>query len=264
MKKKHKIILIVSIVVGSLALASLTGLIVTGYEIGWGPFETLHDIKMSKHPGNSEKYNIDNVNTLSSSPLQGKNIAYLGSSVTLGASSLKTSFVEYISKRNMSTNIKEAVSGTTLVDNNKNSYVSRLKTIDKNANVDVFVVQLSTNDATSKKALGTINDNDTHTICGAINYIIDYVKDTWGCPVVYYTSPRFDSNTYQNMVTALNEIKEIKQINVIDMWNDNVFNNITAEQRSLYMADKIHPTKAGYLEWWTPKMEETLYKVVEK
>ena len=26
------------------------------------------------------------------------------------------------------------------------------------------------------------------------------------------------------------------------------------------MADEIHPTKAGYLEWWTPKMEEFLYQ----
>lgn len=25
-----------------------------------------------------------------------------------------------------------------------------------------------------------------------------------------------------------------------------------------FMADKIHPTQAGYLRWWTPKMEEYL------
>lgn len=29
------------------------------------------------------------------------------------------------------------------------------------------------------------------------------------------------------------------------------------------MADKIHPTKAGYLEWWTPKMEQYIYKYIE-
>ena len=27
----------------------------------------------------------------------------------------------------------------------------------------------------------------------------------------------------------------------------------------LYMFDGIHPTQAGYLNWWTPKMEAYLY-----
>lgn len=29
------------------------------------------------------------------------------------------------------------------------------------------------------------------------------------------------------------------------------------------MADKIHPTKAGYLEWWTPKMEQYIYDYIK-
>ena len=29
-------------------------------------------------------------------------------------------------------------------------------------------------------------------------------------------------------------------------------------QRELYMADLIHPTKAGYREWWTPVFEKAL------
>lgn len=37
-------------------------------------------------------------------------------------------------------------------------------------------------------------------------------------------------------------------------YSNKEFNNISAEERSLYMADNIHPTKAGYLEWWTPYM----------
>ena len=32
---------------------------------------------------------------------------------------------------------------------------------------------------------------------------------------------------------------------------------------ALYMADPIHPTKAGYLKWWTPKIEEGLYAQFE-
>lgn len=50
---------------------------------------------------------------------------------------------------------------------------------------------------------------------------------------------------------------------IIDLWSDTDFNNITDQQRKLYMADKIHPTKAGYLEWWTPVFNQKLTEVIE-
>ena len=63
------------------------------------------------------------------------------------------------------------------------------------------------------------------------------------------------------MVDSLNKIKELQGIAVIDMYNDELFNNITTEERSLYMADGVHPTKAGYLLWWTPRIERDLYEL---
>ena len=62
------------------------------------------------------------------------------------------------------------------------------------------------------------------------------------------------------MAEALNEIGQKYEIGIIGLYTDEKFNDITEGQRSLYMADEIHPTKAGYLEWWTPKMEEFLYQ----
>lgn len=62
------------------------------------------------------------------------------------------------------------------------------------------------------------------------------------------------------MVKLLQQIAEKWDIAIIDMWNDTEFNALTEEQRALYMADGIHPTQAGYLEWWTPYMEEYLMK----
>ena len=165
--------------------------------------------------------------------------------------------------------IKEAVSGTTLVDEGINSYISRMKKIDKDAEVDLFVCQLSTNDATQEKTLGEITDNtdlgsfDTHTIAGAMEYIICYAQETWNCPVVFYTNPKYDSDAYADMVALLPELEQKWGISVIDLWNDEAFNQISDEERNLYMADKIHPTQAGYLKWWTPRMEEDLYKIFE-
>ena len=134
-------------------------------------------------------YELETVEVLKDSPLKGKRIGFLGSSITYGSAAQGISFVEYICKRNSCEYVKEAVSGTTLVDSDSSSYVSRMKTIDKNQHFDLFIVQLSTNDASQNKELGNPSDKETNTICGAINYIIQHVRDTWHCPVVFYNSP---------------------------------------------------------------------------
>jgi lysophospholipase L1-like esterase len=77
----------------------------------------------------------------------GKKIVFLGSSVTYGSAAGGVSFADIICERNGYEMIKEAVSGTTLVDEDGSSYVSRLKRIEEE-NVDLFICQLSTNDAT--------------------------------------------------------------------------------------------------------------------
>lgn len=85
--------------------------------------------RFKKLAGNAEKYSVINVPPLAQSPIKGKHILYLGSSVTYGWASLSVSFVEYISKRNGTTFVKEAVGGTTLAatDSGDFSYVNRLK-----------------------------------------------------------------------------------------------------------------------------------------
>ena len=266
MGKMKKSIVISSSVVGGLLLAILLGLILTGYFVGWGPFNKISNIRFRKMPGNADKYSVENVKPLTESPLEGMNICYLGSSVTYGASSLQESFVEFIAKRNGTTYVKEAVSGTTLVTTGAGggSYVSRMKKLDKNAKFDLFVCQLSTNDASQNKPLGSIDSTDTTTVCGAINTIIDYAKTTWKCPVIFYTNAYYENENYAAMVAAIKEIATINGIGVIDLYTDAAFNDITSEQRSLYMADKIHPTKAGHLEWWMPKMEQYIYDYIGK
>lgn len=258
---------ILSVLAAVLLAAVLAGLLVAGNLWGIPPFGGLMEKRLSRLAGNGEEYAAEHVLPLDGSPLKGKRIAFLGSSVTYGASSLGTSFVEYLAARNGFTYHKEAVSGTTLVDNGENSYPARMKRMDCAEEFDLFVVQLSTNDATKREPLGEIagrnaGNYDTSTVCGAIEYIITYVREAWGCPVVFYTNAYYESENYAAMVAALGQIEAEYGIGVIDLYTDEAFNAITDEQRSLYMADGIHPTKAGYLLWWTPEMEEYLYAFV--
>lgn len=196
------------------------------------------------------------------SPLKGKNIIFLDSSVTKGFSSYNKSFVDMIAKRDGAICVKEAVSGTTLIDNGPKSYVARLKTIDPNTPCDVFVCQLSTNDATKKSPLGKLSENgeyDTSTVCGAIEYIVSYVKETWNCPVVFYTNPQYNSVAYQKLVELLKEIAGPLDIQVIDLWS-----NATVNQRK-YRARRyivwVHPTRKGY-RLWTPIISSALADVL--
>ena len=219
--------------------------------------------------GNYGEYGLENTAAAENSPIKDKTIIFLGSSVTYGYGSLGVSFADFLEKSDGIHAVKEAVSGTTLVDEKSNSYVSRLKTIDTSIKADAFVCQLSTNDATKEKPLGKVSVSfdidsfDTQTVSGAIEYIIAYAKDTWNCPVVFYTQANYDSDYYGEMVSLLLEIQEKWGITVIDFWNDEEINNITDEERSLYLVDRIHPTKAGYKIWWLPKFQKSLYDIVK-
>ena len=214
--------------------------------------------------GNSFRFNSEKMEKVQNSSLAGKNIVFLGSSVTKGFAAYGTSFVDMIAARTGAKCVKEAVSGTTLVDDNAKSYVARLKALDPKTPCDLFVCQLSTNDATKKKPLGKVaaagEAFDTKTVCGAIEYIIDYAKKTWNCPVAFYTNPEYASPEYKDMVDALYAIAKKWDIAVIDLWNDRELNTKEAKKRSC-MNDQIHPTKKGYA-LWTPVIEAALENVV--
>ena len=91
-----------------------------------------------------------------------------------------------------------------------------------------------------------------------MEYIIRYVKETWNCPVVFFTGSRFDSALYVQMVEQLYRLKEKWGIGILDLWSDDAFNRIPEEKRKVYMNDPIHPTKAGYRLWWGPQLERQL------
>lgn len=213
--------------------------------------------------GNSSKYDVDKVSVDKDSVLKGKRICFLGSSVTKGYGSLDVSFVEFLAKENGFTYTKEAVNGTTLVNDKKDSYVNRLYNLDKNEKYDCFVVQLSTNDASKRKELGDSSSFDDKTVAGAINTIISYVRENYHCPILFYTNPYYKNERYEMMVSLLHEIEKTGNVFVLDLYSDNESNDRLSQNRCLYMVDDIHPTKAGYLELISPKMKEKLIEMMK-
>lgn len=226
--------------------------------------------------GNASVYDAKWVEKNIKSPLNGKKMLFLGSSVTYGVDGV--SFVEYLEQKDGVIADKEAISGTFLVDEeskfalvgfgNGDSYVKRLQKREKNPKgYDCFICQLSTNDASSGKPMGIVSQLkdlkvfDTKTVIGAIEYIISYVKKYLNCPIFFYTGCYYDNQMYADMVQSLYVLRDKWGIEIIDLYTDKEFNDISVKERELYMMDQIHPTRAGYLQWWLPKFEERLGEI---
>lgn len=212
-------------------------------------------------------------------PLSGLKLVWLGSSVTYGLMAKGYSMADYLEdEHSRLESYKYTVSGTTLVDDNPSSYVSRMKYIPKNLDPDFFIVQLSTNDATLGKPLGELSDSydinafDTGTIYGAMEYIIVYASRTWHCPVLFYTGSYFENangtndEAYADMVEVLLDIQEKWGIDVIDLYNDAAMTDLYLNNQDLYKqymsTDGIHPKADGYSLWWGPKFEDALTSYV--
>ncbi len=60
-----------------------------------------------------------------------------------------------------------------------------------------------------------------------MEYITVYAKQTWNCPVIFYTGTKYDSKQYQQMVDVLFELQDKYGIGVIDLWNDEEMNDVS-------------------------------------
>ena len=227
-------------------------------------------IQMASLPGNSRKYALNRISP-KIGPLWHKQILFLGSSVTFGFGSLGESFVDYLWKADGVQGIKDAENGETLVgtidETNKkydpDSYVNRFRAELDATKPDVFVLQLSTNDATQNKPLGEISYNgkfNTETITGALEFIISKAEEKWKCPILVFTNPYFDNVLYKEMVQRTKELAKKYHFELLNLFEDPNFNG----QKQIYMADKINPTRAGYLEKWLPNFEEKLTSMTKK
>ena len=187
--------------------------------------------------------------------LSGKTVLFLGSSVTYGSAAGGISFADMLAEQLGFTCVKEAVSGTTLADLDESSYVSRLKKVDPELRPDLFVCQLSTNDAARGVPLADVEQ--------AIRYILNYVESTFRCPILFYTGTFFESGAYRDMITLLQRIRKEVPYYILDLYHDEDMLSVSEENYRIYMSDPVHPTLTGYREWWTPKFIEAFHQIPE-
>ena len=245
-----------------------------------------------------DEFKAANVTMRENSPLKGKTFYWLGSSVTYGSSSGGESMADYLAALTGCVCVKEAVSGTTIYDDGGSgnsgarSYTRRLQNttaFDKNAEIDAFICQISTNDCTNDRLVrrGTITGEyvldkeefDLSTTLGGIEFIIAYVTETWRCPVYFYSGAYFGDgpsgtkrqnnnpkgSEYGKLVSQVRSIADKWNlymdfdVKIIDLYGDENFNAAASDKfYSWATSDPIHPKNAGYLQWWTPYFESFL------
>ena len=84
------------IILAAIAIFLFIQWLFIGYRFSFGPFKSLGDIRMAKLPGNAESYGMNQLDAMEASPMTGKKILFLGSSVTYGAASLREGIPEYL------------------------------------------------------------------------------------------------------------------------------------------------------------------------
>lgn len=216
------------------------------------------DINPEFHIGNDSRY-INSIKIQPETILKGKRILFIGSSVTRGAASMNISFADMLQKKYNIYMIKDAIDGTTLVDVDSNSYISRLKKYTARDNIDLLVVQLSTNDSYKNFSIR----GGEGSIENSISIIVDYAEKVLNCPVLFFTNPPpVDNTRYKEMVELLVEIGKNNKIYIIDFYN-NEFNSMSQYEYQLCMFDHVHPTLAGYFHW-LPYFEDVLEKIFSK
>jgi lysophospholipase L1-like esterase len=224
--------------------------------------------------GNAAIYAAKQAKKNPASPLRGKTIYWLGSSVTLGLFSYEESMPDYLFYEDGLLFKKDAISGTNLrqKEAGDDSYYSRLlngKILDPNAKIDAFICQLSTNDAWEPSLWGEITPADCQeaslmnpkTTLGAIESIILYVRKTWDCPLYFYTGSFYEDingKNYALLVKKLQIMAHKYNVPLIDLFSDEAFNRALPLDKETLMHDGIHPFRAGYELWWTPYFESFL------
>lgn len=212
------------------------------------------------------------------SALAGVRAYVLGSSVAFGSAARGLSFADDLADTYGVIVTKEAVPGTTLSTAHPNSYVERLERL-PDAAPDVLIVQLSTNDAARPDVtLGQPHDIEPVTASGALATIVARGRERWGAglPILVFTGSRFSPKhparrRYEDLVALARALADREGVALLDLYHATLrlpdgeaaalasfTNDVPAAQRRLFLADDIHPTRAGYRDWWTPAFVEAL------
>lgn len=204
-----------------------------------------------------------------------------GDSITYGAGSHGVSYADLFSVKYNLKLTKSAVGGATLSCATKAAHIPELA-LKANKKYDYVIINGGINDYFANCTLGSVSDKnsksfDTNTSCGGLESIIYYFKSNYPQTKLYYLSMHKANNTekipnalgltYADYVDKFTQICNKYGVTIIDCYNSD-FNTSQISLKKAYTrkgdgvypnGDGIHPTEAGYLKYYLPIIEKTVW-----
>jgi lysophospholipase L1-like esterase len=225
------------------------------YQIEQGTSAAAYSEYGSYTCGNSALINLVNNAVINTTRFKGKNINFLGDSITWGYSPIDgTQIVENFSKivgdsLGLSNSRNYGVIGST-ISSESNPFSTRYLDMDDDADL-VFVLG-GTNDWAYSIAIGTINDSANTTFYGALNILVDGLITKYPGKTIVISTPmhRANGETLLGMVNYANAIIAIGKkygVHVCDLYSDSGFYPDNAANLSAICPDGRHPNESGHV-----------------
>ncbi|MGF2142517.1 SGNH/GDSL hydrolase family protein [Vagococcus fluvialis] len=115
-------------------------------------------------------------------------------------------------------------------------------------NADIITLFGGTNDVGVGSYLGKVDSQDPNETFGALNLLIDYLKEKNPTGKIYLFSPIYSSKENRpekqmnDLVKGFEEIANLKDVEFIDMYHDF---SITKDTAEMYLYDGLHPNDLG-------------------
>ena len=180
--------------------------------------------------------------------LYGKNIAFLGDSIT---NTNLTNYTQKVSAFLGANQYCYGKGGAPIGGNSEYSFVNRFTNVnsdyyvevDKNA--DIIFIFGGHNDSEN---IGNIDDSTSDTLYGSLRILIEYFNQNYPNSKLIFGTPIKRDNedvnqtTLKNVTEAIKNICELYDVAVIDLYNNS---GITSQNANLYLEDGVHPNEAG-------------------
>ncbi len=209
--------------------------------------------------------------------LKGKNIAFLGDSITegYGATSAEKRYTDVFQKLSGANVTNYGIGGTRLARQTKKTEDNPhfdldfcMRSLEMKNGLDAIVVFGGTNDFGHGDApLGTFDDRTPYTLYGALHTLYSTLIKKYPTAKILVLTPlhrhdefkdinpnRVNNYPLKTCVNAIKEVAEYYSIDVLDLYAKSGMCPFIEEQLNLYYDDGLHPNDAGYA-----KLADILY-----
>ena len=130
-------------------------------------------------------------------------------------------------------------------------------------NIDIISVMGGTNDFGMRNIpLGEIDSSDNTTYCGALNVIIDGLRQKYPDAFIFFITPYYTFNAnyvnsqglvLEDYVLAMKRVCYAKNVPLLDFYNHG---GLTPDTVNQFTTDGVHPTEEFYRDYTAPQIAQ--------